>query len=63
MLGYIAKAITAFIISGLVYLIGDVDVVHSAADEIEALILALLTALGVFAVPNTAPVARSRRID
>lgn len=60
MLGYIAKAITAFVVSGLIYLIGDVDVVHSFGDELEAIILALLTALGVFAVPNQG--APTRRV-
>lgn len=62
MLGYIAKALTALIISGLVYLIGDVDVVNGWNDTIEAIVLAVLTALGVYAVPNAGAPARRARV-
>lgn len=53
MLGYIAKAITALVVSGLIYWLGDVDLVNGMSDDIEAIVLAILTSLGVFAVPNT----------
>jgi chromate transport protein ChrA len=49
---YIAKAITAFVLTLLVYLIGDVNAVESLADEVEAIVAAILTGLGVYAVPN-----------
>lgn len=60
MIGYIAKAITAFIVTLLVAWLGDIDVVHELATPLEAILTAALTALAVYAVPNWAsgPVRR-----
>lgn len=61
MIGHIAKAITAFIVSGLIYLLGDVNVVHDISDDLEALIEAGLTALAVWAIPNWSWATGARR--
>lgn len=52
MLGYIAKAITGGVLTALLYVIGDPDVVNSLGDEVETIVVSVLVGLGVFAVPN-----------
>lgn len=52
MLGHIAKAITAFIVVAVALFVGDEAAKGMNVDLLEGAVISILTALGVWAVPN-----------
>lgn len=53
MFAYAAKAVTAVVLILVLYLIGDPDILHRVGQAVEAVVVALLAGLAVFAVPNS----------
>ena len=62
MLSPIAKAITALVVSLVALILGDEAVKGIDVGTVEAIVVAVLTALGVYAVPNTGAPNRVRRV-
>ena len=58
MLGHVAKAITALVVVLVALLLGDETAKGLNVGTVEAIVVSVLTALGVWAVPNRGGVVR-----